>query len=148
MGDACLLSRDKRFFLGGLVAFLLAHVGYSIGFVALGVHGLGVAAGAALFAPFGYGVWRWLSPHTGALSKPVVAYILVICTMACLSIGMAVQAQGPARIGLLVSAIAFVLSDLCVARDRFIDTGPHNRTIGLPLYFGAQLGFALSAGAL
>ena len=33
----------------------------------------------------------------------------------------------------------FFLSDLCVARDRFVSPGWENRAVGLPLYFGAQL---------
>ncbi len=44
--------------------------------------------------------------------------------------------------GLLFSAVAFFLSDLCVARERFLVSSLWNKAFGLPLYFGAQLGFA------
>ena len=46
---------------------------------------------------------------------------------------------GAGRWGLLLAAVVFFLSDLCVARDRFVSPGWENRAVGLPLYFGAQL---------
>jgi hypothetical protein len=47
---------------------------------------------------------------------------------------------------LVAGAIAFAVSDLSVARDRFITKGVVNKLWGLPLYFGAQLLIASSAG--
>jgi len=38
--------------------------------------------------------------------------------------------------------VAFLASDLAVARDRFVAAGASNRIVGLPLYYLAQLGFA------
>jgi uncharacterized membrane protein YhhN len=144
VGDLCLLSRERRWFLAGLVAFLLAHVAYAVGFVALGVHVIAVAVAAVPLAALAMVVWRWLAPQVGALGRPVQAYIAVISWMVALALGAAVADPTPARIGLLVSAIVFFLSDLCVARDRFVAPGPANRAVGLPLYFGSQVGFALS----
>ena len=40
---------------------------------------------------------------------------------------------------LLVGAIGFYLSDLAVARQRFVHESLTNRPWGLPLYFGSQL---------
>jgi hypothetical protein len=45
---------------------------------------------------------------------------------------------------LLTGAIGFYLSDLSVARDRFVAPGFVNRLWGIPLYYGAQLLFAWS----
>jgi hypothetical protein len=42
---------------------------------------------------------------------------------------------------ILAAAVAFYLSDLAVARDRFVAPGFRNRLWGLPLYYGAQLLF-------
>ena len=42
--------------------------------------------------------------------------------------------------------LAFYLSDLGVARQRFVSPGLINRFVGLPLYYGAQLLFAFSTG--
>ncbi len=142
VGDICLLSQDKRPFLAGIGAFLLAHVAYVVAFWSLGVSvpmALGGLLAVGVIAAF---VWKWLGPHTGKLKPAVAAYILVISFMVAASVG-AVGAQAHwARWGLLVAAVAFFLSDLCVARERFVTTGIENKFIGLPLYFGAQLLFA------
>jgi uncharacterized membrane protein YhhN len=148
VGDLCLLSREKRWFLGGLVAFLLAHVAYAAGFLALGVSLPAVLAAGVPLTALALGVWRWLSEGVGPLTRPVQAYIVVITLMVALAAGACVQEPSPGRVGLLVSAIGFFLSDLCVARDRFVAPGPKNRAVGLPLYFGSQLGFALSVVAI
>ena len=49
-----------------------------------------------------------------------------------------------APILIAVGAIAFTISDLFVARERFVQTGFANGAIGLPLYFGSQLLLAYS----
>ena len=48
----------------------------------------------------------------------------------------------------MTAAVAFYLSDVSVARDRFVAPGFGNRIWGLPLYYAAQLLFALSTGWL
>jgi len=45
-----------------------------------------------------------------------------------------------------VGALAFAVSDVAVARNRFVAPGPMNKAWGLPLYYAAQLAFALSLG--
>ena len=94
-----------------------------------------VIAGVPLVL-FAYGVWRWLSPHTGSLTKPVLAYILVITAMVAL-------AAGTGRLDLLAAALLFFCSDLAVARQRFLKKEPLNKAVGLPLYYAGQLLFAL-----
>lgn len=148
VGDLALLSRDKRFFLGGLVAFLLAHVAYVGAFVTLGMSASALAVVLLPLTGFAYGVHRWLSPHTGELGRPVIAYIIVITAMVACSIGALAASPSPARWGLLAAAVLFFFSDLCVARDRFVAPGWNNRMVGLPLYFGAQLVFAYFGAAV
>lgn len=139
-GDVFLLSHQKRWFVAGLGAFLLAHVGYVVAFVLLGLAPLGLLS-AVPVALIAWAVWRWLAPKVGSLRKPVLAYIVVISTMVVCAIAAALADPSPARVGLLVAAQLFYLSDLCVARDRFIAPGPLNKTVGLPLYYGAQVLF-------
>ena len=142
VGDICLLSQDKRPFLAGIGAFLLAHVAYVVAFLSLGITpsvGAAGLAGVSVIAAF---IWRWLGPHTGKLKPAVAAYIIVITCMVAAAIGAAGFDVHWARTGLLLAAIAFFLSDLCVARERFVTEGIENKFIGLPLYFGAQLLFA------
>ncbi len=137
LGDALLLSAGKPFFLAGLAAFLLAHVAYAVAF----------AGRAELLAwpvlPLAAGVWlvlRWLWPHLGEMRVPVVAYCLVIAAMVWLALGMAAPLV---RLG----AVLFFLSDLLVARDRFVKPGFGNRLVGLPLYYAGQVLLATAVGA-
>lgn len=146
IGDLCLLSREKRPFLAGIVAFLLNHVAYVAAFA-----WLGVSVGGALVAlvPLGVAaavVWRWAGARAGSLRGAVLAYIAVISAMVAVAVGAAVLG-GPGRGALLVGALLFYVSDLAVARDRFVAPGPANKAVGLPLYYAAQLVFALSTPA-
>lgn len=139
IGDVLLLSDDKRWFLAGLVSFLLNHVLYCVAFVLLGVHGFTTLIAGVGLVLFAGGVWGWLGPHTGSLRIPVLAYITVITTMVALAAGTLAD-RGPL---LPIAAVLFFASDLAVARHRFVKPGPENKIVGLPLYYAAQLGFAL-----
>jgi uncharacterized membrane protein YhhN len=142
VGDACLLSRRKGWFLAGLVAFLLGHLAYVGAFVARGL--APEAAGWALLAlavPAAV-VLRWLWPRAGELRGPVVAYVAVITAMVAAALGAYVHGASP---WIPVGALLFYLSDLCVARERFVAHALVNQVVGLPLYYAAQLVLALAA---
>jgi len=145
LGDVLLIPRSTGLpFLAGLGVFLLGHVAYSIAFVVRGIDWLAFAAAAGPLIVFGVVVHRWLRPDVPSMLQiPVVAYIVVICSMAGLSVG-----TGFAAGDLLVplAAAMFVASDLSVAVDRFKGGGFGNRAWGVPLYFGAQMMFAAAAG--
>lgn len=145
-GDLLMVPKDRRAFLAGLVSFLLGHVWYAVAF---GLRGLDLAwllSAAALAGLIVVPVMRWLWPHVERpMRAPVVAYVLVITTMVALAAGT-YGAHGNAWI--LVGAVAFYLSDLAVARDRFVKKAFLNRAWGLPLYFFAQLVIAGTAGFL
>ena len=53
-------------------------------------------------------------------------------------------AQCPALTEIPLGAVAFFLSDLAVARDRFVAKGWVNRVWGLPLYYFGQVLLATS----
>jgi len=136
LGDALLLSPRRPFFLGGLAAFLLAHLAYAVAFAGaaelLAWPVLPLAAAVAL-------ALGWLWPHLGDMKGPVTAYCLVIAAMVWLAMGMPAPAV---RLG----AVLFFLSDLLVARDRFVAPGFGNRLVGLPLYYAAQVLLATAVG--
>ncbi|MCA9558716.1 MAG: lysoplasmalogenase [Myxococcales bacterium] len=142
LGDVLLIpSSTGGAFLGGVGAFLLAHVAYAVAFLVAGVDWRFVAGGAVAFFAFGFFFGRWIVPQAPPrLRLPVVAYILVICSMASLAVGVYGHFGG----GWLVPAAAtcFVVSDISVAMDRFAGASFIHRAWGLPLYFGAQLLFA------
>ena len=137
-GDVLLIPKGQGpAFLGGMLAFLLGHLAYAVAFVQLSMHAQALLGAAVLMAVVVYGVLRWLWPHLNAQFKiAVVAYILVISAMVCLSV--AVYFAGASWL-IPVGAIAFAVSDISVARNRFVAPGFDNRLWGLPLYFGSQL---------
>lgn len=141
VGDLALLGESKRAVLGGIAAFLLAHVAYAAAFVTLGIEP-SWAAGATLPLAVGGGlVLRALWGRAGRLAPAVAAYVAVITVMVALAAGVAAH-RGT---GWLVAAVLFFVSDLFVARQRFVVRTPTNRLFGLPLYYAAQLAFVAVA---
>lgn len=137
LGDVLLLSERRGAFLGGLVAFLGAHVGYGAAFAVLGLSApaTGVAAVLALLA--GAAVLRWLWPALGpAWRPPVLAYLVVILAMCVLAAG---HAGASGRWHVAVGALVFAASDLAVAREKFVRPALANKLWGLPAYYLAQL---------
>jgi uncharacterized membrane protein YhhN len=149
VGDAFLLGRGRRMFLGGLVAFLLGHLAYVAGLALLvpparwpGAAGayaaLPVAAGALAIA--------WLWPRLGGLRGPVIAYVAAIAAMVvgALAAFRAGALPAPQRTWLAAGAALFFVSDLAVARDQFVARAVANRLWGLPAYYAGQLLIAWS----
>ena len=136
-GDALLLSSAERVFLGGLAAFLLAHVAYTAAFWASGPPALVFPLALLCFGAVGVLTVRRLWPHLSAGDRaPVLAYVVVIVVMcaAATDFSRAAGSLAPA-----IGAACFMASDLAVARDRFVVRSVANRLWGLPLYFFAQL---------
>lgn len=146
IGDVLLIPRNNpATFLFGLVAFLIGHVGLGLAFYVRGVDGVAAAiTAAALIVPASL-VWRWLSPRVSRrMRAPVAVYMAVITAMVALAVGS--TARTPAALP-LVGAVLFYLSDLAVARERFVDKSLWNRVVGLPLYYAGQLCLAAATAA-
>ena len=144
LGDLLLIPKGhKRVFLAGLVAFLLAHVLYVPAFLARGFDTTAlVSAAVVTLLPITL-VLRWLHPKVkGTIRYAVVAYVVVISVMLATAFGSAVagasMSNGVTPV-LFVGAAVFYLSDVLVARERFVSPGYVNRVFGIPLYFFAQL---------
>jgi len=144
-GDVCLLGRRKAALLAGLGTFLLGHVAYGVAFLRGGVAGgAALAAGLALL-PAAVVALALLWRHVpGAMRPPVVLYVVVISAMATLAWGHA-GGPGPLQVG--AGATCFWLSDVGVARDRFVARSPWQRSAYLPLYYAAQILLATSVAA-
>ena len=142
LGDAALIGDSKRMFLLGLLLFLLGHVGFAITFALRGIDPTWLAIAALAMAAQAVLVLRWVMPSVEPSMKgPVGAYVAVICTMTALAWG-SVGAHGHPVLG--VAAVLFYLSDILVARERFVAPGPVNPVVGLPLYYVAQILLALA----
>lgn len=144
-GDILLIPHGKRTLLFGMFAFLGAHVCFAAAFVARGIDWRWSAAAALPVALLLLFIGRSLLPRVEASSgarmrAPVLIYMVVVSLMVVLAAGTRGNWLLP------VSAMAFYLSDVSVAIDRFVHRAFVNRLWGLPLYYGAQLLFALSLG--
>lgn len=136
-GDVLLIPTARASFLAGLVSFLAGHLAFAVAFAVLGVdprYAAGAAVGAAGAVALAL---RWLRPHVEpSMRVPVQAYMAVISAMVVLAVGAVGAGASPA---VAVGALAFYVSDLAVARQRFVVRTFWNKSWGLPLYYGAQL---------
>lgn len=141
LGDVALIGDGPRMFQAGLGLFLLGHVGFGAAFAVRGLDAMWLGCAAVVMVVQGIFVARWVLPHAGRMRTPVGVYIAVICGMTTLAWG-AVGAGASPAFGF--AAVAFYLSDICVARERFVVPGFANKVLGLPLYYGAQALFVLA----
>ena len=143
LGDLFLVSRNSRpLFTAGLAAFLLGHLVYVAAFVVRGVSEIAVIIAAVPMFVIALLVARWLKPYLdGRMRLPVHFYIAAITAMLIIAVGT-FHAQGGWC--LIAGAALFFVSDLGVARNRFVAPGFINRAWGLPVYFAAQMLLAAS----
>ena len=144
LGDLC-LEISPRLFIAGLLAFLCAHLAYVAAF--LGRTRTATLTRAIPVLAFGIVVFLWLRPHLGAMLLPVLAYVLVICTMmwrAWAQIGARGVATGVAWTAAL-GATSFGLSDTLVAWNRFVEPVLALQILLMLLYWAGQWGIAASA---
>ncbi len=147
-GDMCLAFSGRAAFMAGLGVFLAGHLAYVWAFGRLSAWAGWTGWPLAPIAVAAVAVFWWLRPHAGRFLGPVAVYIVAISAM--LAGAWAVfahSAAGPAGArAVLLGAICFYLSDIFVARDRFIKDQYLNRLLGLPMYYGGQFLLALSVG--
>lgn len=149
-GDICLAFPRDKMFLTGLVSFLLGHVFYLFGFFYVSDPGVWSWAGSIIILFISIAIYLRLKPHLGSMRIPVLLYIVVITVM--LSGAWSVFADSgltlSGRIMVITGALLFYISDVFVARDRFLKKEFLNKLIGLPLYFAGQFILAFSVGVL
>jgi len=144
IGDVCLLGQAKKYFIAGLVSFLLGHVAYVAAFASLPIAPPEAFLAAVAMVIVMAFITRWVFPHAPDMRIPIGIYMLVIAAMCVVAIG-AGAAGAPWMIP--VGAVMFTASDIAVVRDRFVAPGFVNRFWGLPLYYAAQLIIAWSIAA-
>jgi uncharacterized membrane protein YhhN len=136
-GDILLMyaSVHERFFLMGLVSFLMAHIFYIIdfmlvrdgpistvrpGFVLIRVVVLLLAAGAIYFL---------LYPHLGTMTWPVGLYTAAIFAMAFSALLRKGQTREKSFVLVYIGALLFILSDTMIALDRFLSPMDYARLL-------------------
>jgi uncharacterized membrane protein YhhN len=148
VGDVCLAVPGQASFRIGVIAFLLGHVLYIVAFGRLTPLREWARPESLIVLFVSAGAFVWLRSHAGSMLGLVILYIAVITAML---VGAAAVAGKETfsptfRLAVGVGACAFYVSDLFVARERFIHSQFVNRLIGLPLYYAGQFLIAFSVG--
>ncbi len=146
IGDVVLLFAHKGelFFIGGLVAFLIAHVCYILLFnktISQYARARNYQWWAwVLLIVYLTGLMSLLFPHLQALKIPVLVYGFVIGAMMATAIrGWAYWPAGAAR-WIVLGAAAFVISDSLLAVNKFYTPLPLAPFFIMITYLGAQYG--------
>ncbi len=150
VGDVCLAVPGQVAFRVGLVAFLLGHVGYIAAFMMLAPPGKAMWITAVLTIPASTFVYARLLPFLDGMRHAVMGYVVVI-TLMVIAAGALFGVSGlsfTGRLLVLNGALAFYISDLFVARQRFVHQTFYNRLIGLPLYYLGQFQIAYTTGLI
>ena len=148
LGDMALLSSSDRMFLLGLVAFLLTHVFYLIGFKD---ELLNFTAWSTVLILFIYvnsvRLLRRIASAMqangkGALSIPVIVYGLVISLMLYAAMATMYDPAWKTSAALLVTvgAILFWISDLILAWTKFVSPLKRGRSLNILSYHLGQIG--------
>lgn len=145
LGGDILLMFPKRYFLAGLVSFLLGHLAYITAFASVNgpqislwwvLPGLGYASGILLF----------LRGKLEAMKYPVLAYMLVILLMAGQALELWSASRSPLALCGAVGALLFLFSDTALAINRFHHQYRDSPLVVLGSYYCAQWLIALSIG--
>ena len=134
-------------FIVGLISFLLGHVAYILAFLQ---DSRKLFAGKALIA-YAYGAIMFAvlltAGELGAMTIPVAAYVIVICTMLWRGLSrLGVPGIKPrsAKAG-AIGSVLFTISDTVLAFTMFIAPIPLSSWIIMLTYWSGQFGVALSA---
>lgn len=144
-GDVALMFESNRWFLIGLVLFLVAHVVYAVVLTVFNGFYPQDLVTAALLLALSIPIYLYLRPSLGSMNLPVIGYMFVITFMVnrALSTFFGDTFTTTQAWLLSVGAILFWLSDLVLAINKFRHPFRNNR-YSLYLYYGGQLLIALA----
>jgi uncharacterized membrane protein YhhN len=117
-------------------------LGYSAAFITLPLNAWSFTAALVIWSIIGVALVRWLWNRLDKHYRiAVTIYSIAIVVM----VSLAAATLSPL---ITVAACMFVVSDISVARDRFINRSVSNKIWGIPLYYLAQVLFATSVWVL
>ncbi|MFN8383853.1 MAG: lysoplasmalogenase [Anaerolineales bacterium] len=154
VGDVLLMISLDRFFMLGLVAFLLAHLAYIVGFnipvPAINFFGIVFAVmiglgGARVIRRI---LDRLPATGNGKMRLPIIIYSAVISVMLLSAMMKLVDISWSATAAALVGvgAFLFYLSDIILAWNKFVAPIQHGRIYNIAAYHLGQI--ALIAGVI
>jgi uncharacterized membrane protein YhhN len=150
IGDAVLLIRGRLALGAGMVLLAMGHLSYLWSCAHRVEPSAWLTPFAAVPALLAVAALRWLWPYLGRFRVPTATYVALFATMVTAAWAPFVRGEGPrgAAVLLATGAMLFYLSDLAVARHRFVHESFWNKAWGIPLYLAGQLLIALSARSL
>ena len=140
-GDIFLMFSEK-YFVPGLIAFLLAHLVYIAAFIS--VDGILYSWIFFIFLIVGILIFRMLNKKLGKLQIPVAIYISAIAIMTWQSWKLYIS-TGSYGFGLAaLGTLFFLISDFALSVNKFLKPMNYAQIIILPTYFIAQWLIAIS----
>lgn len=136
-GDIFLMLPVK-WFVWGLVSFLVAHLLYVAGYVVRGGFQLHWAI-LAVFVLYGAILLTLLWPHVGDLRLPVIIYAAALLMMGWQATEMWWVIRDRAALLAMIGALLFVASDSILALDKFRARIPHRDVLIMSTYYSALL---------
>ncbi|MBO9619797.1 MAG: lysoplasmalogenase [Niabella sp.] len=141
-GDSLLLfaNNNERYFILGLVAFLIAHIFYILcfHFIRMQVALSGKWFSAIIVGVYYFFIMSFLIPHLGLLKIPVLVYGLVISFMLLLAMNLYDLADNKTARFILTGAILFIASDSILAVNKFYRPAAWGGWAIMLTYIGAQ----------
>ena len=135
-GDVFLMFAEK-WFVTGLVGFLIGHLFYILTFTS----GFGFGLTPWFFVPIGlYGIalYSILFPHLAKLKIPVLVYVVVIIVMVWQAWERWHRVGGQVTLLASLGAAFFLISDTVLAMNRFRKGFKGAHTLSLSTYYVAQ----------
>lgn len=125
-----------------VISFFLAHLNFIFAFLSCGINKIRPLKITPLVIIFSGIIAFWLYPHVPKADQIfVLGYMIIISIMVVFAFGI----REP-NIIIILGAILFYISDIFVARWRFVDASSINGVFCYPLYYGSCILFALSNG--
>jgi uncharacterized membrane protein YhhN len=117
-GDIFLMLPRDRFFIQGLVSFLVAHLFYIAAFMFESRRSFSIL-GVIPFLIYGCLMLRVLRPHLGKMRVPVLFYMLAILMMGWTATSRWIITEQPGSLLAMLGALFFIASDSLLALDKF-----------------------------
>lgn len=129
-------------FKASVASFALAHIFFIFAFLSVGIEKKRTLISLGVFSVISFCIFYWLYPYVPESDQPFVfAYIIIITAMIVVALGT--KASTVKKI-IAIGAILFYISDIFVARRKFVDPSHFNAFIYLPLYYASCIVFAVS----
>lgn len=129
----------ESLFLGGLLAFLIAHIMYIIQFSRTRNKDVGISAPLLVLLAYAASMLWYLSDSLNDMAIPVAVYIAVILIMILFAYLRDDSMMDNSYIYVLSGALLFMLSDSIVGITRFKSDIPFSRILVMGIYGIAQL---------